>query len=70
MRNLYIDFDGVILDTLPPVYKLAKQLNLDYKTQTKEMSKLFSKIELKFYIFLLMLLTISQNLSIIAYVMK
>ena len=37
MRNLYIDFDGVILDTLPPVYKLAKQLNLDYKTQTKEM---------------------------------
>ena len=45
MRNLYIDFDGVILDTLPPVYKLAKQLNLDYKTQTKEMSKLFSKID-------------------------
>ena len=45
MKNLYIDFDGVILDTLPPVYKLAKQLNLDYKTQTKEMSKLFSKID-------------------------
>lgn len=45
MKNLYIDFDGVILDTLTPVYKLAKDLNLDYKTQTKEMSKLFSKID-------------------------
>ena len=45
MKNLYIDFDGVILDTLTPVYKLAKDLNLDYKTQTKEMGKLFSKID-------------------------
>ena len=27
MKNLYIDFDGVILDTLPPVYNLAKKLN-------------------------------------------
>ena len=26
MRNLYIDFDGVILDTLPPVYKLTIKL--------------------------------------------
>ncbi len=45
MKNLYIDFDGVILDTLPPVYKLAKQLNLDVKTQTKEIGMLFSKID-------------------------
>lgn len=45
MKNLYIDFDGVILDTLGPVYKLAKDLNLDYKTQTKEVAKLFSKID-------------------------
>lgn len=45
MKNLYIDFDGVILDTLAPVYKLAKDLNLDYKTQTKEVGKLFSKID-------------------------
>lgn len=45
MKNLYIDFDGVILDTLPPVYKLAKQLNLDVKTQTKEVGMLFSKID-------------------------
>lgn len=45
MKNLYIDFDGVILDTLTPVYKLAKDLNLDYKTQTKEIGKLFSKID-------------------------
>ncbi len=45
MKNLYIDFDGVILDTLPPVYKLAKQLNLDVKTQTKEVGMLFAKID-------------------------
>lgn len=45
MKNLYIDFDGVILDTLTPIYKLAKDLNLDYKTQTKEVGKLFSKID-------------------------
>ena len=36
MKNLYIDFDGVILDTLPPVYDLARKLNIDYKTQSKE----------------------------------
>ena len=30
--KIYIDFDGVILDTLPPVYNLAKKLNIDYKT--------------------------------------
>ena len=24
MKNLYIDFDGVILDTITPVYNLAK----------------------------------------------
>ena len=45
MKNLYIDFDGVILDTLPPVYNLAKKLNLDVKTQTKEVGLLFSKID-------------------------
>ena len=26
MKNLYIDFDGVILDTITPVYNLAKKL--------------------------------------------
>ena len=45
MKNLYIDFDGVILDTITPVYKLAKQLNLDVKTQTKEVGLLYSKID-------------------------
>lgn len=45
MKNLYIDFDGVILDTLPPVYNLAKKLNIDFKTQTKEVGLLFSKID-------------------------
>lgn len=45
MKNLYIDFDGVILDTITPVYKLAKKLNLDVKTQTKEVGLLYSKID-------------------------
>ena len=45
MKNLYIDFDGVILDTITPVYNLAKKLNIDVKTQTKEMGLLFSKID-------------------------
>lgn len=45
MKNLYIDFDGVILDTLPPVYDLARKLNIDYKTQMKEVGLLFSKID-------------------------
>ena len=45
MKNLYIDFDGVILDTITPVYKLAKKLNLDVKTQTKEIGLLYSKID-------------------------
>lgn len=45
MKNLYIDFDGVILDTLTPIYNLAEKLNLNYKTQTKEVGLLFSKID-------------------------
>lgn len=45
MKNLYIDFDGVILDTITPVYNLAKKLNIDVKTQTKEIGLLYSKID-------------------------
>ena len=45
MKNLYIDFDGVILDTITPVYDLARKLNLDVKTQTKEVGLLYSKID-------------------------
>ena len=45
MKNLYIDFDGVILDTITPVYNLAKRLNLDVKTQTKEVGLLYAKID-------------------------
>jgi hypothetical protein len=45
MKNLYIDFDGVILDTITPVYNLAKKLNIDVKTQTNEVGLLYSKID-------------------------
>ena len=45
MKNLYIDFDGVILDTITPVYNLAEKLNIDVKTQSKEIGLLYSKID-------------------------
>ena len=45
MINLYIDFDGVILDTLTPVYNLARELNIDYKTQSEEIGLLFAEID-------------------------
>ena len=45
MKNLYIDFDGVILDTITQVYNMAKKLNLDVKTQTNEIGLLYSKID-------------------------
>ena len=31
MRQLYIDFDGVILDTMTKTYKNAKEAKLDYE---------------------------------------
>lgn len=31
MKNLYIDFDGVILDTIPPLYDHLEKLNIDKK---------------------------------------
>ena len=45
MKNLYIDFDGVILDTITPVYDLARKLHIDVKTQSKEVGLLYSKID-------------------------
>ncbi len=45
MKNLYIDFDGVILDTISPVYNLAKKLNIDVKKEDDKIGLLFSKID-------------------------
>ena len=45
MKNVDIDGDGGIRDTLPPVYNLAKKLNIDYKTQPEQVGLLFSKID-------------------------
>ena len=39
MKNLYIDFDGVILDTITPVYNLAKKLNLTSKELLEKADK-------------------------------
>lgn len=35
MKNLYIDFDGVILDTITPIYKNLEELNIDSKDSAK-----------------------------------
>ncbi|NLL44602.1 MAG: hypothetical protein GX247_02910 [Mollicutes bacterium] len=35
MRNLYIDFDGVILDTINTTYKMLAELGIDHKDEEK-----------------------------------
>ena len=51
MKNLYIDFDGVILDTITPVYDLAKKLkdskkfNISILTHVNSLKEAKSKIE-------------------------
>lgn len=44
--NLYIDFDGVILDTIPVLNKIAADNNVDLKDREKIM-KLFEGIDWK-----------------------
>lgn len=46
MRNLYIDFDGVILDTIPPLYKALDEAGIDKENQ-KEVQKFFSTFDFK-----------------------
>ena len=35
MKQLYIDFDGVILDTITKTYKVLKEQNIDTNDQEK-----------------------------------
>lgn len=44
--NLYIDFDGVILDTIPALYEMLEKNNID-KTDLKAKSEYFSTIDWK-----------------------
>lgn len=44
MKNLYIDFDGVILDTIEVTYKLMEELNIK-KTDKKAVEKFYANLD-------------------------
>ena len=46
MKNLYIDFDGVILDTIPPLYEYLESLNIE-KSQSDKVQEAISKFNFK-----------------------
>lgn len=46
MHNLYIDFDGVILDTIPALYKQLEECNIE-KTDFYAVQNCLSKIDWK-----------------------
>ncbi|MEG2232966.1 MAG: hypothetical protein RRY16_03290 [Bacilli bacterium] len=46
MKNLYIDFDGVILDTIDVTYNLMKELKID-KTNLEEVHNFYASLDWK-----------------------
>jgi hypothetical protein len=44
MKNLYIDFDGVILDTITTTYRLMEELNID-KNDVVSKTNFFESLE-------------------------
>lgn len=44
MRNLYIDFDGVIVDSITPLYKMCDEAGID-KKNVKEVSSFIKSID-------------------------
>lgn len=46
MKNLYIDFDGVILNTIPSLYKALENAGI-YNGSREEKSKFFSSFDFK-----------------------
>ena len=46
MKNLYIDFDGVIMDTIPPLYKAIEENGVDLEN-AKEVQKVVAKFDFK-----------------------
>ena len=46
MKNLYIDFDGVIMDTIPPLYKAIEENGVDLEN-AKEVQRVISKFDFK-----------------------
>lgn len=45
MKNLYIDFDGVILDTISITYKMLEENNIE--RSTKEAEEFYAKLDWK-----------------------
>ena len=43
MKNLYIDFDGVILDTITPLYKMVDENNIE--KNEKSVAEFISKLD-------------------------
>lgn len=46
MKNLYIDFDGVIMDTINKTYQMMDEENID-KSDNKEVRKFYENIDWK-----------------------
>ena len=46
MKNLYIDFDGVIMDTINMTYKMMDDENID-KSNRGEVKKFYENIDWK-----------------------
>ena len=46
MKNLYIDFDGVILDTITTTYRIMEEMNID-KNNVLEVTKFYSSLDWK-----------------------
>ena len=36
MKRLYIDFDGVVMDTIPPLYKAMEENNVDFDEEQQK----------------------------------
>lgn len=47
MKNLYIDFDGVIMDTINVTYDMIKELNIP-KDNEEEVSKFYKELDWKY----------------------
>lgn len=47
MKNLYIDFDGVILNTIPPLYSYLDSLGIDKNSSSPEVRDAVSSFDFK-----------------------
>lgn len=45
MQNLYIDFDGVILDTITVTRKMMDELNIDYKKNIEKTKEFYRSLD-------------------------